>query len=151
MRDAFGGAFMLRIMIVFFAIFICFMTVAISITKTVRIKDNIINILERSDSNLIQGRVEKYLESINYLYADQSLQLIKDDCHRRFNDSNTTLADSAKVFHVSSSSDLGICVVPIGTENEYYYKVYSYIVIDFPMFHLGTVIPFSGESRTIIR
>ena len=30
-----------------------------------------------------------------------------------------------------------------------YYKVITYVVVDFPLFHLGTVIPISGETKVI--
>ena len=73
MKDAFGGSFILRIMLIFFVVFICFMTASITISKTFRIKNNIINLLERSDPMEYRNTIEKiddYLGKVSYNYSD---------------------------------------------------------------------------------
>ena len=145
MKDAFGGAFVLRIMLIFFVVFICFMTVAINFAKTFRIKNNVINILEKSangKSSETYAAIEKYLKDISYSYGTSVK--VKKDCDKRLEKSKIT-NDSV----IISGNIRGVCVVPIGTKDSYYYRVTSYIVLDFPLFRLGTVIPISGESKTI--
>lgn len=144
MKDAFGGAFILRIMLIFFAVFICFMAVAINISKTFRIKNEVISILQRSDPTELfslseEGgrtdvsiKIDDYLQSIAYKYTNNSN--ITNNCK---NNGGTLTGN-------------GVCIVEYNNgSNKVYYKVIAYIVIDFPLFHLGTVIPISGETKTI--
>ena len=46
MRDAFGGAFFIKLMLIFFAIYISFIAIALSYTKAFRVKNTIINYIE---------------------------------------------------------------------------------------------------------
>lgn len=147
MKDAFGGSFILRIMLTFFVVFICFMTASITISKVFRIKNNVINILERSDPKKLSktgGTIENidvYLQKSSYSYAN--VDNVKNDCIKQ----NGTLTGN------------GVCIVSYingsGESNSIenavsvYYKVTAYVVVDFPLFHLGTVIPISGESKVI--
>lgn len=137
MKDAFGGSFILRIMLVFFVVFICFMTVAINLSKTYRIKNNIINILERSNpknfdtngNNDTKSKIDSYLRRVAYNYNNQK---IKDDC----TDNGGKLLS-------------GVCIVEKKENNSVYYRVITYFVVDFPLFDLGILIPISGETKTI--
>ena len=50
--------------------------------------------------------------------------------------------------------DEGICIIPYYIENDnlkrYYYNVTSYFVINFPLFNSGLILPFSGDSKSMI-
>ena len=48
MRESFGGAFMIKLVLVFIVIYITFMAVAIDYAKVFRVKNNVINILEQN-------------------------------------------------------------------------------------------------------
>ncbi len=146
MKDAFGGAFVLKVMMIFFVVFICFMTVAINYAKTFRVKDNVIAILERNNNSNrgeLTSKIENYLRDVSYSYATN--QKVINNCASKLHGG----------FHTDGSSGIlngnisGVCIVPIGNKDSYHYRVYSYFVVDFPLFHLGIVIPVSGESRTI--
>lgn len=141
MKDAFGGSFVLRIMLVFFVVFICFMTASITISKTFRIKNNIINILERSDPNSYsastRARIDSYLSKVSYNYG--SNENVVKDCRG----TNISGNDSVDL------TDYGACIVMHNSGDSVYYKVTAYVVVDFPLFHIGTVIPVSGETKII--
>lgn len=141
MKDAFGGSFVLRIMLVFFVVFICFMTASITISKTFRIKNNIINILERSDPNSYSSstrdRIDSYLSKVSYNYG--SNENVVDDCR------GTSISGTDSV----DLTDYGACIVTHNSGDRVYYKVTAYVVVDFPLFHIGTVIPVSGETKII--
>lgn len=65
MRDAFGGAFMIKIFIVFIIIYICFIAVALNYAKAFKAKNKIIDYLESEeimDLNNLEGREEAALE-----------------------------------------------------------------------------------------
>lgn len=141
MKDAFGGSFILRIMLVFFVVFICFMTVAINLSKTYRIKNNVINILERSNPNDFSkegdsgtiNRIDSYLNKVAYNYYNN--ENVKGNC----------AANNRDRF----LSGNGVCIIRKEDNNNVYYRVITYFVVDFPLFRLGILIPISGETKTI--
>ncbi len=141
MKDAFGGSFILRIMIIFFVFFISFMVVAINFAKTYRVKNGVISIIQRnydSTSTEIEDKIVKYLQSVNYGpmgSAEQSEEIKKNKCKVTKNSSYFTYNN-------------GLCVEPVVDGNSYYYRVTSYMVVSTSFFNLGIYIPISGETRT---
>lgn len=154
MKDAFGGSFILRIMLIFFVVFICFMTASITISKTFRIKNNIINLLERSDPMEYRNTIEKidaYLGKVSYNYSDD--KNIEDNCKNAGGmktDHGACIVTYKNLINsdsVDQSDDAN--VTNFNDVKSVYYKVITYVVVDFPLFHLGTVIPISGETKVI--
>ena len=150
MKDAFGGVFMLRILIIFFVVFVSFMTVAVSYVRVYRIKNNVISMLERDDSDdAATDVIEPYLAKVNYQYTNN--ENVKGECSNRINSEKKQFEDST----VKGSNIRGVCVVPYISEKDgiyyYHYQVTAYIVLDFPLFNFGTVLPISGETRTLMK
>ena len=48
MRDAFGGTFLIEILMVFVVLFVSFTAVIVNVAKTFRIKNQVINIVEQT-------------------------------------------------------------------------------------------------------
>ena len=48
MRDAFGGAFMIKLMLIFLVIYVCFIAVALNYAKAFKAKNGIIDLIENS-------------------------------------------------------------------------------------------------------
>lgn len=133
MKDAFGGSFMLSIILTFFVIFICFMAAAINLSKTFRIKNTVINYIERYksvDEDTID-KIDEYLRGIAYSYPEDTNPRVGRHCESQ----NGSLTNN------------GVCIVSM--DNGSYYKVFAYIVMDFPLFNIGTLIPISGETKII--
>ena len=146
MKDAFGGAFMLRILIVFFVVFVCFMTVAVSYVRVYRIKNNVISILERDDGQPVAvEKIGRYVTASGYGYAND--ERVGDDCTKRAVENSGTSQAPIR------GNAFGVCIIPYGEVIDgiykYHYQVTAYIVLDFPLFHLGTVVPISGETRPL--
>ena len=140
MKDAFGGTFMLRIMIAFFVIFICFMTVAVSLSRTYAVKNGIINILEKNSGVLdTDNEIAQFLRSRHYAYETHTG--VAEKC----------VAASSAPSGALNGNIHGVCIVPYGDDDSFYYVVTVYIVIDFPLFHSGLIIPIKGETITIIQ
>lgn len=125
MKDSFGGTFMLYIMLIFFVIFVCLLAAAINLSKTFRVKNVAIN----------------YLEHYSYDEAKSKIMDIGG-----YNVSDEGKADE----HCTGEMINGVCVVEVRQSLGVYYKVFSYIVMDFPLFHTGILIPIGGETKTII-
>lgn len=147
MRESFGGAFMIKLVLVFIVIYITFMAVAIDYAKVFRVKNNVINILEQNqfefkDSEVV-NTIDEYLGSAAYNeYGNNS---VKYDCGGiEFGTANT----NKNVLLTGN----GVCITRLGdiTNNKnIYYKVTAYISIEFPFFDLYFTIPISGETKIV--
>lgn len=150
MREAFGGAFMIRLVLVFLVLYISFMAVAVNYAKVFRIKNHIINILEQhqyngeedgknTDSGAIKA-IDEYTEKVHYNVGDQNREKLEKKCNGVWRDS-------------------GVCITPAedcnANNNSCYYKVTVYITVDLPFYFTQNVdfihsLPISGETRTIV-
>lgn len=152
MKDAFGGTFMIKVLIVFFVIYISFMTVAIGYAKAFRIKNHIVSILEKPVySNKFDGEgsaIEEiqgedgsggYLREASYDYSGNSK--IRSDCNSRC----TGSCSSSNVVLLEK----GICIIKKGSDDAIYYEVTSYFVIEPPLFNISILAPIRGETKTI--
>ena len=145
MREAFGGAFTIKLMLIFLAIYIAFIAVALNYAKAFRVKNKIIDIIEQNEGidsyndtkeGSVIGDINSYLNTVSYYV---NLANIKNN-----NTENI------------SCYDRGYCIeertapVSDGITSKYY-KVTTYININFPFFKLNFNIPITGETRKIER
>lgn len=142
MRDAFGGTFMFKIIIIFIVFYVAFMAIAANYAKVFKIKNNVINILEQSQFNyndtndwngiVNNGKVKEYLSSVAYNHENNSN--IVSDCRDRG----------------GQLSSNGVCIKGHTlSSTSAYYEVTVYMVISFPLFSMDFVIPISGETETV--
>jgi len=132
MRESFGGAFMIKMILVFIVVYVSFMAVAVNYAKAFRVKNNVINILEQS--KYVPGdditKIDDYLASVPYNVKDDKS---KEECLNSVDNPQWV--------------DRGVCIAPqIGG----YYKVTTYISIEFPFFNLNMTLPISGETKVIL-
>lgn len=136
MKDAFGGTFMIRVLMVFFVIFIAFMTVAVGYAKAFRIKNHIVSILEKpaysNDYDSAISEIESYIGDVAYDYSGNSK--IQNDCTNR--------GGSLAVVQ-------GICIAQKGDDTLIYYEVTSYFVIEPPLFNVSILAPIRGETKIV--
>lgn len=142
MRDAIGGTFMLRILIIFIAFYIIFMCFAVAYAKTFRLKNNVIDRLEHSqfqgsgDSGVIND-IDEYLYSNDYNFPGANHSQVSNHCTKVSGNVSGNLTSK------------GACIVPKDSGNNRYYQVYLYIVYYFPFFHWEVVMPVGGETEVI--
>lgn len=73
MRDAFGGAFMIKLMLVFLVIYVCFIAVALNYAKAFKAKNGIIDLIEKYEGfDICKDQIDAYLSKISYNVAAQS-------------------------------------------------------------------------------
>lgn len=131
MKDSFGGTFMLYIMLIFFVIFVCLLAAAINLSKTFRVKNVAINYLEHYSYN----------EAISKIGSISGYNVSNDG--KAGEHCNGVPGDTREMKN-------GVCVVKVPQSLGDYYKVFSYIVMDLPLFHISILIPIGGETKTII-
>ena len=64
MRDAFGGAFMIQVFIVFILIYICFTAMSLNYAKAFKVKNDVIEYLEKNE-----------IQSINDINANEMITM----------------------------------------------------------------------------
>lgn len=145
MRDAFGGAFMLKVILVFVVIYVAFMCIALDYARAFRVKNRVINILEQyqygSNTNTdeaVSNAIDAYLSEVHYLIPQSA-------------GDNIISTDSKYDYcHCDGTYHNGICIEAFGNEKSHYYKVTSYIIFNLPFFGLDSFpLPVRGETRTI--
>lgn len=150
MREAIGSTWLIGIVITFVAVFSAFLAYSISYTKAFRVKNELINIIEKnegfytsshnldniSDDDLkndmsTEAQIFKYIKSIGYNYA---------------------VFDSGKK-PCSSMYTGGYCLekrcTTGGESARTYYKVTTYISLSIPIINVSVNLPISGETKTL--
>ena len=135
MRDAFGGAFMIKVMLIFLGIYIAFMAVALNYAKAFRVKNQIINIIEQyegyekkaSDNTEVKDIIASYLDNMGY---------------------NVQIQCSG-VSQTNSCDTRGYRVEKIDTSKGAYYAVETYIKLELPFLNINITIPINGETKVI--
>lgn len=143
MRESFGGAFMIKLILVFIVIYISFMAVAINYAKAFRVKNNVINILEQSQFELGDSidSIDNYLGTVSYIVNNSSS--VSSHCN------GVAFGNTDKAKNTVLTAR-GVCIEKMGDGNKHYYKVTSYISINFPFFDISMTLPISGETKMII-
>lgn len=128
MREAMGGAILLKLVMIFIVIYVCFLAVAINYSITFRVKNQIINLIEAYEGlDNAREAIDSYIDSVGY-YRGVGTMSIDDACNGK-----------------------GYCIREINSETGKgkYYKVTTYVSFDFPIIGEITNFPVSGETRVI--
>ena len=145
MREAFGGAFTIKLMLIFLAIYIAFIAVALNYAKAFRVKNKIIDIIEQNEGidsyidtkeGSVIGDINSYLNTVSY-YVNLAN-------NKNNNTENINCYDRGYCIEETTAP------VTDGITSKYY-KVTTYININFPFFKLNFNIPITGETRKIER
>lgn len=141
MREAFGGTFMIQLLLIFLAIYVAFVAVALNFAKAFRVKNQIIDIIEQNEGidytdtseNGTLKKIDNYLGQISYYVSLDNKTNNNEHCYQRgycIKESDTITVDN-----ISSK----------------YYTVTTYMRVDFPFFKLNFSVPIQGETRKIER
>ena len=140
MRDAFGGAFMIKLMLIFLVIYVCFIAVALNYAKAFKAKNGIIDLIERSEGyENCQDLVNSYLTNIRYYVKSQS------GSNAEYSQNNDNM----------TCYDLGYCIESFKDSSGSNYIVTTFLEVNFFGFDslagLSFTVPIRGEVRIPIR
>ena len=136
MREAIGGAIVLKVALIFIVVINAYLALSVNYSKAFKVKNRVISLLEQYESyGNASGKIEEYLDGVNYL--------ANITCPTGF-----SKVDSGR----------GVCGRMIVNDNSkgYYYQVITYINLsNIPL--LGGILanlqnnPFAikGETKTI--
>lgn len=172
MRESIGGMWLFSIVITFIALFSSFLAYSISYTRAFNTKNEIINLIERSegytpcskgmDNNSgadndgqcdVKNMTEEQLKENKSVEAQAFYKILKAG----YNYSTAETIDCASVGHgPDANKDGGYCVTKYCTDSEglnnkfsVYYKVTTFIALQVPVLDITFNIPITGETRTI--
>ena len=145
MRESFGGAFVIKLLVVFIIFYTCFMAVALNYAKAFRVKNGVINLIEQyqydgTSGDMALNYIRDYLDSVSYNHINEVT--LQNACY----DKATELQVDKK--DVSFANSNGACIIPLGGDNKYY-RVITYIPIYFPFFGLEFYVSINGETKII--
>ena len=128
MREAMGGALLLKLVMIFIVIYVCFLAIAINYSITFRVKNQIINLIEAYEGlENAEESIENYVNNIGYF---RGLGTVRRD---------------------ENCNYAGYCIYEIDSERGKYYRVVTYVSFDFPVLGQITNFPVSGETKVIYK
>ena len=74
MRDAFGGAFMIKLLIVFIVIYIGFTAIALNYAKAFKVKNKVIAYIEENEITSIRNMSAKAKEDMNRYFQEELVE-----------------------------------------------------------------------------
>ena len=126
MREAIGGALLIKLVMFFIVIYVCFLGIGINYAITFRVKNQIINLIEAYEGyEQAKPKIEEYISSVGYF---------------RTSIGNVSL---------DASCNNGYCIQELMSERGKYYRVTTYVSFDFPVIGRITNFPVSGETKVI--
>lgn len=145
MRDAIGGTFIIKLILIFIVISVSFMAFAVQYAKAFRVKNLIINKLEQyqydgtvADANVLDdiaedlGKIPYNIKNIGNNSCNGTAKFITSD-------------------QVGGQGNVGggYCLEKKGNDKEFYYRVTTYITAEFSFFDIVITIPITGETKII--
>ena len=140
MSDATGQAGLLNIMLSIIAIIIVLLAGSIAYSKSFRVKNRIVDIIEKHNSYDKDAReeIEQTLSKLGYRTTNRS-------------DYNTLCKEVDGFERVNLTSNYLYCVYTTNDSNDnvYTYKVVAYMYFDIPFLSNTIKIPVSGMTKTL--
>jgi len=142
MKEAVGGTFMIYVLLIFLAVYITFIAVALNYAKAFRVKNSVIDIIEQNegidefnDAN-VKGDVINLIES-----------RLKD-----YNYNVKLPAGTLNSYSEYICYDMGYCISKKeNTLGREYYGVVTFVELNIPFIEFNITIPIKGETRVIER
>lgn len=137
MRDAFGGAFSIKLMLIFLMLYVAFICVAINYARAFRVKNRIINVIEQNEGVDKHGNVETQISNILY----NAGYYVKESEVERVRCKDCTFVEP------------GYSYKEIKSQDDIYYYVETYMLFKIPIIDTLTGIDFpiavKGETRVM--
>lgn len=139
MKEAIGTSFVFNLVMIFVGVFIALYVGSIAYTKGYKVKNRIIDIIEKHDgyTDLAREEIDANLAEIGYQIVDKDCKIIEN-------------------FDKLETDDYHYCVYESNYENSdeknskgKYYKVTVFIHFDIPLIGQFLEFPISGETRLI--
>lgn len=144
MRESIGGTWLMSIVIVFVVLFISFLAVSVNYSKAFKIKNGIINIIEKN-----QGLSDTAVDDINKLMSSAGY-VVYGSCEANWKGCQKSNASSTKSKYciaeeIYSKDDDNSSI--FGKKS--YYRVTVFFRIDLPVIGNLLTFPIKGETKAV--
>ena len=148
MRDAFGGAFMIKLFLVFIAIYIGFTAVALNYAKAFKVKNKVIEYLESSEISSLNSITSTQLEDLESFFESEVLGNMK------YNQNHLSVCNKANEFDYAGQKkvhcdDIGIKIEEVSQAKNtegVYYRVSTYVGWSIPF--LNNLLALNGNNAS---
>lgn len=143
MRDAMGSSFVFNLIILFTGIILFILVSALSYSKAFKVKNNVLNIIERHGGFTASAKaeVDSFLSKIGYRVISNSAN---PQCNKCVNSKGTDCVNLTP----KDQALYRYCVYKYETNKTVYYGVQSYIYFDVPLVGGFFEIPIYGETKS---
>lgn len=133
MRDAVGGSLLLNLVVFFTSVVILFFVGIIAYSKAYKIKNRIIEIIERNENynEMVALELDEDLNKAGYTIST------KEKVNQKCGDDNL------------NKSEYFYCVYKYGSIDGSLYKVVTYTRFEFPLIGDILIIPVKGETKVL--
>lgn len=133
MRDAFGGAFMIKIFLVFIFIYICFTSIALNYAKAFKVKNEVIEYLEKNEITDLKNMNASEMQEMEDYFEKQILSKlnykVNEDnfCDYITYDPNTDYCNNIGIVILNKGAAPDTQDVPLSVSEGTYHTVHTYI------------------------
>lgn len=139
MRDAFGGAFSIKLMIIFLMLYTLFICVALNYARAFRVKNRIINIIEQEE-----GLTDKAKTDIGLYLNERGYSIICDEVDSVVCAGCTCVTDLSRGVQGYSYKENNSA-----SGSQTYYTIETYLHFKIPIIGIDFPIAVRGETRVI--
>lgn len=143
MRDAFGGVFMIRLLLVFIVIYVAFSAISLNYAKAYRIKNSVISAIEESEITTLDDidKNEEFLTKLDVIVASTNYA---KECNSKLYDGKGYYRDGQSILSYCHS---GIVIENAkSTKKEVNYTVYTFA--GWELQTLNMVLGLAGKDQT---
>lgn len=146
MKEAFGNAFIMGLVITFLIIFIIFFATSTSYTKAFKVKNKIVEILEKHDdilheSSSVSGRLTSNVE--------EEINAVLNEIGYRISPTpnNCPMRNGKEAVTKSTTANYEYCIYAYSTSKGVYYGVTAYMYYQIPVIGIELRFPVYGETK----
>ena len=156
MKESINNALILNIVIIFLFVMAILFAGSTAYTKAFKVKNKIINILERNESSLvgktqfpseITSEIDQALSDIGYRIEKNVDQKCKNSMNKRFKNSRY---DTTPII---TGTNYNFCVTRFHDDSDVmqgeYYAVITYMYFEIPVLGKTLEFPVYGETKTL--
>lgn len=153
MREAIGGSWIFGIVALFIALFSGFLAYSVSYTKAFKVKNEIINMIERSEGFTTSTSADVSNLGEAALAQDESVEAQAYAVILKMGYNSADIDCSINDTGVMMTG--GYCVKKVCAETgetedtKVYYKVTTYIKLKLPVFNIMFKVPIAGETKAL--
>lgn len=150
MKDAMGGTWLTGLVILFLALFACFLAYSISYTKAFRTKNEIINIIEKNEGFTMSNNSAR-LHDLNMEALKQETSTEgKAFAFIKGLGYDYDTAEQVVCGNEGTMQNGGYCLKKFcPNDGKIYYKVTTFIALTIPVIEVTVKLPISGETKTM--